>query len=132
MILQRRSDTTRTGLLTTSVVVKWTLNGPLRPCQECDKTFIRQTSLESHVKSYHSRDRFYTREGHMMLSTTEKVAKNTRFYFCDQCDYKTSKQANLKRHKNKHNKPPKPIRSKHCEKCNFTFTTYYKFKVHYV
>ena len=68
----------------------------------------------------------------MMLSTTEKVAKNTRFYFCDQCDYKTSKQANLKRHKNKHNKPPKPIRSKHCEKCNFTFTTYYKFKVHYV
>ena len=63
-------------------------HGPKHCCQECNKKFIRQGSLENHVKSDHRRERLFTRDGHMLLFSTEKVIKKKRYHFCQKCDYK--------------------------------------------
>ena len=48
---------------------KQAFHGPRHSCPECDKTFIHQASLELHVKSDHSRNRLFTLDGHMLLSS---------------------------------------------------------------
>ena len=75
------------------------IHGPRLECQECDKKFVRQGSLQNHVKLHHRRERLFTREGHMLMCSTEKVTKNIKYYFCQYCDYKTSRRRNFKGHK---------------------------------
>ena len=48
---------------------KQAFHGPRHSCQECDKTFIHQASLELHVKSDQRRNRLFTHDGHMLLSS---------------------------------------------------------------
>ena len=107
-------------------------HSPNHRCDHCDKEFETRRNLEKHILDQHTHNKITTSNGFMILHQSERTIKR-KTYFCHLCDYKTTWKGNLKKHVDRMHlnpRPPKIDPSKTCLNCNFTFTKYSSFKVH--
>ena len=89
-------------------------------CQDCDKSFRKQKTLERHIQKIHQ------------VPQPVPEAKSipvVKYHHCVQCQYKTHRKNNLKRHLITHTKP-KVVQEKVCQLCGKQFKCHSNLKKH--
>ena len=93
-------------------------------CQDCDKSFKKQKTLDRHRNSIHNAN------VPMPKPDPEKIAV-IKYYYCDQCQYMTKRKRTLKRHFVTHTKSKAIVeQEKDCKMCGHQFRNHYNLKRH--
>ncbi|KAJ0169472.1 hypothetical protein K1T71_015059 [Dendrolimus kikuchii] len=92
-------------------------------CHYCDKTFMGQDNLESHVKYFHKTQVIY--------SDYIEIDTRSRYFLCKKCYKSFEGEPLLRQHiKTEHSFKTFYNVFKKCEYCDITFATVYELKYH--
>ena len=106
-------------------------------CQDCDKSFRKQSTLGLHRVKMHTTVSASNSCGWMMSVTDTdqepEVIPMDKYHYCDHdhCHYKTKRRVDLKRHLAVHrNTRSRVVKEKKCQICGHQFKTPYNLKRH--
>ena len=87
-------------------------------CQNCSKSFLKQKLLERHIERIH-------------IAPKLEVIPVDKYHYCGQCEYKTMRRIDLKRHMNVHtNSKNRVLKERDCNLCGHKFKSPYNLKRH--